>query len=170
MLNDASVEETEILAAIPYTGNEVVLHTDQKLLPKNRRCWSSWNALLDGKVMQKPALTYNMNILQGIKSDTTFCVTLNQTSSIDESKILGVYHYDHPVFTAKGMEAQQRWSEISGTNNTWFCGAYWRNGFHEDGVRSALRVVQGLKNRSQGDVNRIFRVAVNQAERTAEAL
>lgn len=146
MLDDASREETEILSAIPYSRNEVVLHTDHTLLPENRRCWSSWNVSLANAVLEQPTLTYNMNILQGIESDTTFCVTLNQTGDIDESKILGVYEYDHPIFTEAGMEAQSRWAEINGTNNTWFCGAYWRNGFHEDGVWSAQRVVRDLKN------------------------
>ena len=89
-------------------------------------------------------LTYNMNILQGIDSDTTFCVSLNQTDEIDQSKILGTYHYSHPVFTLGGVHAQARWDEIAGVNNTWFCGAYWANGFHEDGVCSALRVAESV--------------------------
>ena len=164
VLVDASREETEILEAIPYTSNEVVLHTDHTLLPENRRCWSSWNVSLDSSVIEQPTLTYNMNILQGIESDTTFCVTLNQTRDIDEKKILGVYHYDHPVFTEVGMSAQSRWSEINGVNNTWFCGAYWRNGFHEDGVWSAKRVVQDLQNLSRvkvpGNNERIAAAAV----------
>ncbi len=102
MLVDASRRGDRNSRAIPYTSNEVVLHTDHTLLPENRRCWSSWNVSLDSSVIEQPTLTYNMNILQGIESDTTFCVTLNQTRDIDE-KILGVYHYDHPVFTEVGM-------------------------------------------------------------------
>jgi len=144
ILGDASVNERSILTAIPYTKNEVVLHTDASLLPQQRRCWSSWNVALAGNTIERPRLTYNMNILQGIRSEETFCVTLNQSADIDQAKILGEYEYDHPVFTEEGMQAQQRWQEINGVNNTWFCGAYWRNGFHEDGVWSALRVAREL--------------------------
>jgi predicted NAD/FAD-binding protein len=85
-----------------------------------------------------------MNILQGINTPETFCVTLNDTDSINPHKILGRFTYDHPVFSLRGMAAQQRWAEINGTQNTWYCGAYWHNGFHEDGVVSALRVAEAM--------------------------
>ena len=85
-----------------------------------------------------------MNILQSIESDTTFCVTLNNTDAIDPDKILGAYRYDHPVFSLESVAAQEQWSLINGVNKTWFCGAYWANGFHEDGVLSALRVAEKL--------------------------
>jgi len=101
--------------------------------------------------MASTTMTYNMNILQGIQSEDTFCVTLNQTGEIDESRIKGVFHYDHPLFTEAGIKAQQRWHEINGNRATWFCGAYWRNGFHEDGVWSARRVayrIHALKEQS----------------------
>ena len=146
MLADADGNEQSILSAIPYTKNEVVLHTDISLLPENRRCWSSWNVALTGKDhhIERPTLTYDMNILQSIQSDETFCVTLNQSGDIDSSKILGEFEYDHPVFSEAGIKAQDRWQEINGVKSTWFCGAYWRNGFHEDGVWSALRVARQL--------------------------
>ncbi len=143
-LNDATTMESEILGAIPYSQNEVVLHTDESVLPKTKRCWSSWNVALGDK-NEIPRLSYNMNILQGIKSDITYCVTLNDTNSINPEKIIGIYHYDHPIFTTKGVEAQARWNEINGNKNTWFCGAYWRNGFHEDGIWSAQRVSENLQ-------------------------
>ncbi len=146
MLADADGNEQSILSAIPYTKNEVVLHTDISLLPENRRCWSSWNVALTGKYhhIERPTLTYDMNTLQSIQSDETFCVTLNQSGDIDPSKILGEFEYDHPVFSEAGVKAQDRWQEINGVKSTWFCGAYWRNGFHEDGVWSALRVARQL--------------------------
>ena len=144
LLADASGKEKSILGAFPYTRNQVVLHTDSTMLPRNRKCWSSWNVQMDGSTMSQPTLTYNMNILQGIEAEDTFCVTLNQRDAIDPRSIIGEYEYDHPVFTGDGMLAQQRWHEISGSNNTWYCGAYWRNGFHEDGVWSALRVARGI--------------------------
>jgi predicted NAD/FAD-binding protein len=85
-----------------------------------------------------------MNILQGLQAPETFCVTLNDTASINPHKILGRFTYDHPVFSLEGMAAQDRWEDINGVNNTWYCGAYWRNGFHEDGVVSALRVAEAI--------------------------
>ena len=141
---DASAQERAILSAIPYRDNEVVLHTDTALLPKAKLAWSSWNYHL-GTDQTKPAtLSYNMNILQGIEgSQQTFVVTLNHSAGIDPNKIIGRYHYAHPTFTLAGIQAQERWHEIN-VGNTWFCGAYWRNGFHEDGCWSAVRVAKAL--------------------------
>ena len=81
-----------------------------------------------------------MNILQGLQSDTTFCVSLNQNEAIDPSTVLGRYRYAHPQYTLAGVEAQARWAELQGVKHSYFCGAYWANGFHEDGVVSGLRV------------------------------
>ncbi len=145
LLSDPSPAEREILAAIPYSRNEVVLHTDTALLPKLQRTWSSWNVSLGQAGGAKPALTYNMNILQQLQSRRTWCVTLNQTALIREECIKAVFHYDHPQFTFAGINAQQRWHEINGIGNTWYCGAWWRNGFHEDGVWSARRVADHLQ-------------------------
>jgi len=144
MLSDATQEEKNILGAIQYQQNAVVLHTDISLLPSRKLTWSSWNYLLQTEKLQPPVLTYSMNILQGLTSDTEFCVTLNATAKIDPQKILGQYEYAHPVFSKEAMQAQTQWSSINGVNKTWFCGAYWFNGFHEDGVNSALRVVKEL--------------------------
>jgi predicted NAD/FAD-binding protein len=148
MLGDASEEERQVLGALPYQSNDVVLHTDTRLLPGNRKTWSSWNYRL-GVDDRRAVVTYNMNILQGIEAPETFCVTLNQTEAINPHKILGRFTYDHPVFSLEGMAAQERWGEINGVRDTWFCGAYWRNGFHEDGVASALRVAEALNERAQ---------------------
>lgn len=143
ILADPSVAEREILGAIPYRDNDVVLHTDSKLLPRDKKTWSSWNyRLRPGS--NRAVVTYNMNILQGLNAPETFCVTLNDTDSINPSRILGRFNYAHPQFTVEGVKAQGRWSEINGVNNTWFCGAYWHNGFHEDGLRSGLRVAEGI--------------------------
>ena len=144
LLSDPTGSEREILGAIPYTRNEVVLHTDESLLPQNRRTWSAWNVSLGRSGLAKPALTYNMNILQGLKSSQTWCVTLNETSLIREECIRSVAEFEHPLFTMAGIAAQQRWSEINGDNGTWYAGAWWRNGFHEDGVWSAHRVASAL--------------------------
>ncbi|TDG11914.1 FAD-dependent oxidoreductase [Seongchinamella unica] len=142
LLADADPLEREILGAIPYQNNEVTLHTDTRLLPKLERAWSSWNYQRRPDT-ERPTLTYNMNILQGLTAPETFCVTLNDRAAINPNKILGQFNYAHPVFTLPGIAAQERWSEIN-RDSTWFCGAYWRNGFHEDGVHSALRVANGI--------------------------
>ena len=143
LLEQPSDEEREVFGALPYQDNDVVLHTDIRLLPRNRRTWSSWNYSL-GTGQERAVVTYNMNILQGIQAPETFCVTLNNTEAINPHKILGRFNYAHPVFSLPGIEAQQRWADINGVRNTWFCGAYWHNGFHEDGVVSALRVAEAL--------------------------
>ncbi|HEX8593182.1 MAG TPA: FAD-dependent oxidoreductase [Pseudomonas sp.] len=140
LLAEPTPAERDILGALPYAQNEVVLHTDTNLLPKRSLAWASWNYRLGGDEQQMAAVTYDMNILQGIESDTTFCVSLNQTAAIDSTKILARYHYSHPQYSLAGVVAQSRWQELNGANHTWFCGAYWANGFHEDGVVSGLRV------------------------------
>lgn len=148
MLGDISPIEQEILGDMTYQANEVVLHTDTGLLPKRKAAWASWNYLLEGSEDEQqrlPSLTYNMNILQHVQSEHTFCVTLNSTNQINPNKILRSFTYHHPVFTTESIAAQQRKDEVQGKQSTWFCGAYWYNGFHEDGVRSAIDVVKGLE-------------------------
>jgi predicted NAD/FAD-binding protein len=144
LLGDASKEETDILSEIRYEENSVVLHRDTSLLPKNKRTWSSWNYLNGGADNALPTLTYNMNILQGLSSAHTFCVSLNADSMIDEDKILASFRYSHPQFSLGAYHAQKRKSEICGVNRTSYCGAYWANGFHEDGVVSALDALEKL--------------------------
>ena len=143
LLGDPSESENTILSSIPYEKNSVVLHYDERLLPKNKLTWSSWNYAINSK-HELPTLTYNMNILQGLTCEKTFCVTLNDDAQIDEQKIIKQFSYAHPQFTTKGEQAKQNWSNISGVNRTHYCGAYWRNGFHEDGVYSAIRVAKQL--------------------------
>lgn len=145
LLGDATHNEKNVLGDIAYRNNDVVLHTDERLLPKNKKTWSSWNYSIPGAATHDdvpPVLTYNMNILQGLDAPCTFCVTLNNTDHIDPQKIIGRYQYAHPVFSLPAIAAQQRWADINGQKNTWFCGAYWANGFHEDGVKSAVRVAE----------------------------
>jgi len=144
LLDKPSLMEQDILGKLAYQNNEVVLHTDESLLPKRKLAWASWNYNLDNDQNNPPALTYNMNILQGLDCPETVCVTLNNTDLIDPTKILGRYDYAHPSFTLEGMQAQAQWQHINGIQNTWFCGAYWFNGFHEDGVNSALRVCKNF--------------------------
>ncbi|MBU2113650.1 MAG: FAD-dependent oxidoreductase [Gammaproteobacteria bacterium] len=138
--DSASADEAAVLGGIAYQKNDVVLHTDTRLLPQRKRAWAAWNYNLDANINERATLTYNMNLLQGIDAPVTFCVTLNNTQAIDPAKILGVYQYDHPVYNHYTLAAQQQRSKINGVNSTYFCGAYWYNGFHEDGARSAVDV------------------------------
>lgn len=142
MLADPSISEQSVLGRIAYRENDVVLHTDQSLLPRNKSVWSSWNYRIKTQERSLPVLTYDMNILQGIEAPVEFCVTLNDTDSIDPEKIIGQYRYAHPMFNMDAINAQKQWADVNGVNRTWFCGAYWHNGFHEDGVKSALRVAE----------------------------
>jgi predicted NAD/FAD-binding protein len=143
--DDASAAEREILSKFPYERNVAVLHTDTSLLPKSRRAWASWNYRLRGDDAAPASVTYNMNILQRLRARQTFCVTLNDESRIAPAKVLRRFEYHHPVFTTQRAAAQARHGELLNVNRTSFCGAYWRNGFHEDGVTSALAVVEALR-------------------------
>lgn len=144
LLDQASTAERDVLGALPYASNDVVLHTDTRLLPERPLAWASWNYRLGGPSDQPAAVTYNMNILQGIDSATTFCVSLNQSAAIDPGKILARFRYAHPQYSLAGTAAQARWQELQGAQHSYFCGAYWANGFHEDGVVSALRVARAF--------------------------
>jgi uncharacterized protein len=142
MLADPTDRERDVLRHFPFTRNDTTLHTDETLLPRRPVARASWNYLLTGN--QQVTLTYHMNRLQSLGVPENYCVTLNSDSIITESKVLKSMIYHHPRFDAAAIAAQSRWSEISGQNRTHFCGAYWFYGFHEDGVKSALRVAESL--------------------------
>jgi predicted NAD/FAD-binding protein len=142
LLGDSTDSERALLGAIPFQNNEAVLHTDLAMLPRRRRAWASWNYHLLDTPSDRTTVTYHMNRLQSLRADREFCVTLNRTEAIDPRAIIATIPYAHPVFTIDGMAAQARVGEISGTNRTHFCGAYWGWGFHEDGVVSAERVAE----------------------------
>jgi predicted NAD/FAD-binding protein len=140
LLSDATPAEKNILGRMAYSKNEVVLHTDEKMLPKAKKAWASWNYWLDSNSSDLPSVTYSMNILQGLDTESAVCVTLNRTADIKPEKILRQFTYAHPVFTSDSIAAQKQRGEICGHQHTHFCGAYWANGFHEDGVKSALDI------------------------------
>jgi predicted NAD/FAD-binding protein len=142
MVEDPTPVEREVLKAIEYQENETVLHTDTSLLPRRRKVWASWNAFVPAAQGDRVTVTYNMNELQGLETDDTYCVTLNQTDRIDPARIIRTIHYTHPVYTLEARAAQKRHAEISGADRIHYCGAYWGYGFHEDGVNSALEVVR----------------------------
>ena len=142
---NATQSESEILSAIPYQKNSVYLHTDASLMPKRKLAWAAWNYHLPKLPSNKVAVTYNMNILQNIDCPQPILVTLNHTDNINPAKIIKRLQYTHPVYTLAGAAAQARHTEISGQNRTGYAGAYWLNGFHEDGVKSALAALQHFK-------------------------
>lgn len=137
MLSDPTETERQVLGAIKYQDNEVLLHTDESVLPKRKRAWAAWNYHLLASDQSRVSVTYNMNILQGFDCSEQFCVTLNNSVAIDPTKVLKRLYYQHPVYTPESVAAQARQVEIN-TGRTFYCGAYWRYGFHEDGVVSAL--------------------------------
>ena len=142
ILADPTENERSILGAIPYQENDTILHTDDSLLPRNRKAWSSWNYYIVADQLDKASITYNMNILQSIRAAETFCVSLNIEHKIDTDKVLGRYLYNHPVYMQRSVPAQASHGIISGHNRTHYCGAYWGFGFHEDGVKSGLEVAR----------------------------
>lgn len=145
MLGDASPREREILSAFSTSKNEAVLHTDESVLPRRTRARASWNYLLGAN--NRITVTYDMNRLQRLTTKQRYCVTLNPAGQVDEGKVIRRMFYFHPIFSHAAIQAQARWPEISGVQRTHFCGAYWRYGFHEDGVVSALRVVEAIRTR-----------------------
>jgi predicted NAD/FAD-binding protein len=148
LLGDASEAEQEVLGAIAYQPNRATLHTDQRLLPRERRAWASWNyhqlKSAKGASADTATLTYRLRSLQGIEASEEILVTLNQDEFIDESKVLGRFDYAHPVFDVAAIAAQGRHDELNGDRHTWYCGAYWTYGFHEDGLQSALKVCRKM--------------------------
>ena len=145
LLSDPSPLERDILGAIRYQANEAILHTDRSLLPRRRRAWAAWNYHLLPTPADRVLVTYHMNTLQRLRASCDFCVTLNRPDAIDPAQILKRITYHHPVFTPEAIAAQQRHREINGQRRTWYCGAYWGFGFHEDGVKSAMMACESLR-------------------------
>jgi len=144
LLGDADALEREVLGAIPYQRNEVVLHTDRRLLPRNRKAWAAWNAFVPADPGAECSVSYCMNLLQGLDSPEPFVVTLNRSAAIDPSRVLARLVYHHPVYTHASVAAQARVGELNGRRRTWFAGAWQGFGFHEDGMRAGVAAATGL--------------------------
>jgi uncharacterized protein len=142
MLDDPTPEEINILSAIKYTDNEVILHKDRNVMPKNKRAWASWNYLDNQKTA--PTLTYYMNRLQSIQSSDDFFVSVNLANEIAENQIIQSFKYAHPCLNVSALNAQKQIHLINGRNNTYYVGSYWGYGFHEDGVNSAIHTCKLL--------------------------
>jgi len=153
MLAQPSDAEREVLGALRFQANDVLLHTDISIMPKRRKAWAAWNAHIadDEKSSQKCRVTYWMNLLQSIDAPVEFLVSLNCIDRIDPAKVLKRLRYEHPIYTHETVQAQKRRAEINGITQhyalgrSFYCGAYWGFGFHEDGLRSAVEVAEMLE-------------------------
>jgi len=153
LLEDPSREEREVLQAFPYAANEVILHTDESLLPRRPLARAAWNYHLRAGADRAAAITYDMNVLQSLSTRRRYLVSLNLGDRIDPAQVLRRFSYSHPVYTPAGVAAQRRHGEVSGVRRSFYCGAYWRHGFHEDGLVSGLSVLEQFE-RWQDDAQR----------------
>lgn len=146
LLADPTAEEAAALGKIAYQPNDIILHADASVMPKRKVCWSSWNYTEDAsKTNDRIDLTYWMNSLQPIPANDPHFVTLNTTRSIREELIYDQVTLRHPVFDLAALDGQREVAQLNGSNNTWFCGAWMKNGFHEDGLSSAVDVVEAMR-------------------------
>ncbi|MFN3634762.1 MAG: NAD(P)/FAD-dependent oxidoreductase [Rhizobium rhizophilum] len=172
MLEDADREEREVLESFQYTPNLAVLHSDERLMPKRKSVWSSWNYVAEQQADSSDALcvTYWMNMLQSLDPATPLFVTLNPCRPIDPSKIIKTFNYEHPLFDVAAMRAQRHIWQLQGRRNTWFCGAYFGSGFHEDGLQAGLAVAEALGGgrRPWSVENESGRIVINRELEAAE--
>ncbi len=144
MLDAPTAREAEVLAAFPYAANETVLHSDTRILPRRRLAWASWNYHRGAGGDRAVTMTYDQNRLQRLRSERRYLVTLNRTTDLDPALVHARMNYEHPQYDARAVRMQAAIDELNGTNRTWYCGAYWGYGFHEDGVVSGLRVARAF--------------------------
>ncbi|MFT4694464.1 MAG: putative NAD/FAD-binding protein [Francisella sp.] len=146
LLDEPTSDEKSLIGAIKYQPNSVILHTDESIMPKRKKAWSSWNYLSKdiNDNRQVVSLSYWMNNLQPLDTNINYFVTVNPDTKPQDSKIINEYNFSHPVFDKKAIQAQSQIELIQGQNNTYFCGAYLRYGFHEDGILSAVTVAEKL--------------------------
>ena len=158
LLSDPTAEERSVLGAIHYQANEALLHTDLRFMPRRRLAWAAWNYHLPATPQDRVTVTYNMNILQSLDAPVQFLLTLNRSAEVDERAVLGSYVYQHPVYTPQAVAAQARRPEINGARRTYYCGAYWSYGFHEDGVKSAMAALDDFRRRESHEQQHLQRV------------
>jgi len=144
LLEHPSDRERDVFSSFTTTTNVAWLHTDRSMLPSRPRARASWNYRLASQHDAPPTVTYDLNRLQGLTTRDQYCVTLNPDEGVDERQVLRRFVYEHPLYNAAAIRAQQRWPDVSGANRTHYCGAYWFYGFHEDGLNSALRVARAF--------------------------
>jgi len=158
MLSAPTTVEEEVLGAIRYQANEAILHSDERVMPSRKKTWAAWNYHVPKDPDRHVAVTYNMNILQGLRARNQYCVTLNDASEIRADRIIKRLRYEHPMYTREAVAAQARQGEVN-QDRFFFCGAYWRNGFHEDGVVSALQAIEHFEEWKQHEELHIRRAS-----------
>ena len=144
LIQNPTENEKKILKSFEYKKNTAILHTDELLMPKNKKAWSSWNSIMDNNNLNKNCVTYWLNKLQNLKSYKNYFLTLNPIIDIDKKRIIKKVEFTHPFYDIKTIQAQKHLYQIQGINNSWFCGSYFGYGFHEDGLKSAIDVANKL--------------------------
>jgi len=144
LINNPTESEKEILGNFKYKKNLAYLHTDKQLMPNKKIAWSSWNSILDKNDIDKNCVTYWLNKLQNLKTNNNYFLTLNPIDKIEDKKIIKKIEFSHPFYDLQSLRSQKYLNELQGKNNSWFCGSYFGYGFHEDGLKSALDIVNQI--------------------------
>jgi len=144
LIQNPTQAESNILGSFKYKSNTAYLHNDIRLMPNKKNAWSSWNSILDKKDISKNCVTYWLNKLQNLNTKSNYFLTLNPIFEIDGSKIIKKIEFSHPFYDLQSLKAQKNLKELQGQKNSWFCGSYFGYGFHEDGLKSALNIVNQI--------------------------
>ena len=144
LISNPSENEKRILSNFKYKKNLAFLHTDTRLMPNKKIAWSSWNSILDKNDKDKNCVTYWLNKLQNLKTSNNYFLTLNPVSKIEDKKVIKKIEFSHPFYDLQSLRSQKYLNDLQGLNNSWFCGSYFGYGFHEDGLKSALNIVNRI--------------------------
>ena len=144
LIKNPTEEETKVLSNFNYKENFAVLHSDEKMMPKNKKAWSSWNSFVDPKDLNKSSLSYWLNLLENLKIEENIFLTLNPFREIPEEKIFKKIKFSHPYFDQKALDNQKNLQKIQNKQNLLFCGSYFGYGFHEDGIKSSIEMIKNI--------------------------
>jgi uncharacterized protein len=144
IIENPSNEEKKTLSNFSYKENFAYIHTDEKIMPKNKAAWCSWNSLMNKENIEKNSITYWLNLLQNLKCDKNIFLTLNPYFEIDKSKILKKVKFTHPYFDQSALDFQNKLQNLQNKRNILFCGSYFGYGFHEDGIKSSIEMLKNL--------------------------
>ena len=144
LIENPTEEETKVLSNFNYRENFAVLHSDEKMMPKNKKAWSSWNSFVDPKDLNKSSLSYWLNLLENLKIEKNIFLTLNPFREIPEEKIFKKIKFSHPYFDQKALDNQKNLQKIQNKQNLLFCGSYFGYGFHEDGIKSSIEMIKNI--------------------------
>ena len=147
LIADPTHEEKIILANFKYKSNIAILHTDDSLMPKNKKAWSSWNSSVNKDNTSETSITYWLNLLQNLKTKKNIFLSLNPFLKIDQKKIISKVNFTHPYYDKEALENQNRLKNIQNKKNLLFCGSYFGYGFHEDGIKSSLEMIKSFNDR-----------------------